>query len=74
MHDRPRLTIALTTFSQHWATAEGLRLRSENQNDRPFVLSRAFFAGTQRCTHALSHESSHDQKNLTSPCPTPPPQ
>jgi hypothetical protein len=40
---------SLPGICQHWATAEGQRLRSENQNDRPFVLSRAFFAGTQRC-------------------------
>ncbi|KAJ3031929.1 UNVERIFIED_CONTAM: hypothetical protein HDU68_010009 [Siphonaria sp. JEL0065] len=32
---------------QHRATAEGHRLRSDN-TDRPFVLSRAFFIGTQR--------------------------
>ncbi|KAI9350705.1 glycosyl hydrolases family 31-domain-containing protein [Obelidium mucronatum] len=32
---------------QHRATAEGHKLRSDN-TDRPFVLSRAFFIGTQR--------------------------
>jgi alpha 1,3-glucosidase len=32
---------------QHRATYEGQLLKSNNQ-DRPFVLSRAFFAGTQR--------------------------
>lgn len=32
----------------HRATAEGLVMRSPGQNERPFVLSRAFFAGTQR--------------------------
>ncbi|KAJ3219028.1 hypothetical protein HDU67_003018 [Dinochytrium kinnereticum] len=32
---------------QHRATAEGHLIRSNNQ-DRPFVLSRAFFIGTQR--------------------------
>lgn len=32
---------------QHRATFEGHLLRSNNE-DRPFILSRAFFAGTQR--------------------------
>lgn len=32
----------------HRASSEGLVLRSPGQNERPFVLSRAFFAGTQR--------------------------
>ena len=32
---------------QHRATVEGQLLRSDNQH-RPFVLSRAFFAGSQR--------------------------
>lgn len=32
----------------HMATVEGLTKRDPHQNDRPFVLSRAFFAGTQR--------------------------
>eukprot|EP00004_Rigifila_ramosa_P020002 TRINITY_DN5164_c0_g1_i2.p1 TRINITY_DN5164_c0_g1~~TRINITY_DN5164_c0_g1_i2.p1 ORF type:complete len:389 (-),score=54.78 TRINITY_DN5164_c0_g1_i2:67-1233(-) len=32
----------------HEATADGLVLRNENKNERPFVLSRAFFAGSQR--------------------------
>ena len=30
------------------ATAEGLTLRNEDQNTRPFVLSRSFFAGSQK--------------------------
>ncbi|MBN3312658.1 GANC glucosidase, partial [Atractosteus spatula] len=34
-------------FYQHWATAEGLIVRSEG-TVRPFVLSRSFFAGSQR--------------------------
>eukprot|EP00245_Coleochaete_scutata_P001915 TRINITY_DN1237_c0_g1_i1.p1 TRINITY_DN1237_c0_g1~~TRINITY_DN1237_c0_g1_i1.p1 ORF type:complete len:920 (+),score=153.19 TRINITY_DN1237_c0_g1_i1:85-2844(+) len=34
-------------YYYHMATAEGL-LRRGGGNDRPFVLSRAFFAGTQR--------------------------
>ena len=32
----------------HRATSEGLILRNENKNVRPFVLSRSFFAGSQR--------------------------
>eukprot|EP01112_Ceratiomyxa_fruticulosa_P015791 TRINITY_DN4699_c0_g2_i2.p1 TRINITY_DN4699_c0_g2~~TRINITY_DN4699_c0_g2_i2.p1 ORF type:complete len:945 (+),score=243.39 TRINITY_DN4699_c0_g2_i2:232-3066(+) len=35
-------------FYMHMATAQGLVERSQNKNDRPFVLSRAFFAGSQR--------------------------
>jgi alpha 1,3-glucosidase len=39
-------------FYYHLATAEGLALRGRTLNgadgDRPFVLSRAFYAGTQR--------------------------
>ncbi|RYY33284.1 alpha-glucosidase, partial [archaeon] len=35
-------------FYQHWATGEGLRRRSPGGNTRPFVLSRSFFAGSQR--------------------------
>eukprot|EP00033_Pygsuia_biforma_P001531 GCRY01001726.1.p1 GENE.GCRY01001726.1~~GCRY01001726.1.p1 ORF type:complete len:887 (+),score=268.23 GCRY01001726.1:142-2802(+) len=33
---------------QHQATANGLVKRSRGQQERPFVLSRAFFAGSQR--------------------------
>jgi len=32
----------------HAATSEGLTLRNKNQNERPFVLSRSFFAGSQK--------------------------
>ncbi|KAH8053123.1 alpha-1,3-glucosidase [Aureococcus anophagefferens] len=32
----------------HRATAEGLMLRDQKENKRPFVLSRAFYAGSQR--------------------------
>eukprot|EP01133_Synstelium_polycarpum_P009816 gene9816-11466_t len=35
-------------YYYHMATAQGLVERSPNKNDRPFVLSRAFFAGSQR--------------------------
>ncbi|XP_066551081.1 neutral alpha-glucosidase C isoform X2 [Amia ocellicauda] len=34
-------------FYQHWATAEGLTWRSGG-TERPFVLTRSFFAGSQR--------------------------
>lgn len=37
----------LWVFSQHMATVEGLITRSGGL-DRPFVLSRSFFAGSQR--------------------------
>uniref|UniRef100_A0A7S2PTL2 Glucosidase II subunit alpha n=2 Tax=Leptocylindrus danicus TaxID=163516 RepID=A0A7S2PTL2_9STRA len=33
---------------QHRATAEGLVLRHPSKNERPFVLSRSFFAGSQK--------------------------
>ena len=42
-----RLTLFLWHL-QHRATFEGLQQRDPNQNDRPFVLSRAFFAGSQK--------------------------
>lgn len=35
-------------YYMHMATAQGLISRNEGANERPFVLSRAFFAGTQR--------------------------
>jgi len=35
-------------FYQHMATARGLVKRSPSESARPFVLSRAFFAGSQR--------------------------
>lgn len=35
-------------FYQHMATAQGLVSRDPHKNTRPFVLSRAFFAGSQR--------------------------
>ncbi|EGC33095.1 hypothetical protein DICPUDRAFT_49160 [Dictyostelium purpureum] len=35
-------------FYYHMASADGLIKRNPDQNDRPFVLSRAFFAGSQR--------------------------
>ena len=39
----------------HQATAEGQIMRSGGQ-DRPFVLSRAFFAGTQRFGEQVSEK------------------
>jgi alpha 1,3-glucosidase len=37
----------------HMATAQGLVRRNKGENQRPFVLSRAFFAGTQ--VHSLAY-------------------
>lgn len=37
----------VSVFSQHMATMEGLLSRSDGM-ERPFVLSRSFFAGSQR--------------------------
>ncbi|MBN3289422.1 GANC glucosidase, partial [Polypterus senegalus] len=39
-------------FYQHWASADGLIQRSKGSK-RPFVLSRSFFAGSQRFGNAL---------------------
>ena len=35
-------------FYQQWATADGQVNRHADKNERPFVLSRAFFAGSQK--------------------------
>ncbi|KAM9983928.1 hypothetical protein ACTFIY_000650 [Dictyostelium cf. discoideum] len=35
-------------YYYHMASADGLVQRNPDQNDRPFVLSRAFYAGSQR--------------------------
>ncbi|EGG19928.1 alpha-glucosidase II [Cavenderia fasciculata] len=35
-------------YYYHMATTQGIIERNADKNDRPFVLSRAFFAGTQR--------------------------
>jgi len=35
-------------YYQHMATANGLVKRHEKRNERPFVLTRAYFAGSQR--------------------------
>lgn len=56
-------------FYYHWATAEGLRLRSENQNDRPFVLSRAFFAGTQRSAAVWTGDNAAEWSHLAAANP-----
>ena len=38
---------------QQRATAEGLVKRNPGHNERPFVLSRSFYAGSQKCAKAL---------------------
>lgn len=47
----------------HMATAQGLMLRGEN-NDRPFVLSRAIFAGTQRVGPIWTGDNTADWDHL----------
>lgn len=42
-----KLSKNILFMSQHRATAEGQIARTDGR-ERPFVLSRAFFAGTQR--------------------------
>jgi alpha 1,3-glucosidase len=56
-------------YYYHWATAEGQRLRSENQNDRPFVLSRAFFAGTQRSAAVWTGDNAAQWSHLAAANP-----
>ncbi|OUS47026.1 glycosyl hydrolases family 31-domain-containing protein [Ostreococcus tauri] len=46
----------------HMATAEGLKRR--NDGNRPFVLSRAFFAGTQRVGPIWTGDNAADWKHL----------
>lgn len=46
----------------HMATAEGIKRR--NDNKRPFVLSRAFFAGTQRVGPIWTGDNAADWKHL----------
>jgi hypothetical protein len=47
------------------ATADGLKLRGDEvhgpDGDRPFVLSRAFFAGTQVCGLSLRNEPTDER-------------
>ncbi|MGH0149831.1 UNVERIFIED_CONTAM: hypothetical protein FKN15_035459 [Acipenser sinensis] len=49
-------------FYQHWATMEGLIRRSKG-TERPFVLTRSFFAGSQRFGKGMV-------KNAPTPCYT----
>ena len=46
----------------HMATAEGIKRR--NDGDRPFVLSRAFFAGTQRIGPIWTGDNTADWRHL----------
>ncbi|KAJ6830518.1 putative glucan 1,3-alpha-glucosidase [Iris pallida] len=52
----------------HMATANGLLKRGEG-NDRPFVLSRAFFAGSQRYGAVWTGDNSADWDHLKSSVP-----
>jgi len=55
-------------FFYHMATADGLRRRGMTEHapdgDRPFVLSRAFFAGTQRIGAIWTGDNSADWEHL----------
>jgi len=52
----------------HMATADGLLKRGEGK-DRPFVLSRAFFAGSQRYGAVWTGDNSADWDHLKSSIP-----
>lgn len=52
----------------HMATVEGL-LKRENYNDRPFVLSRAIFAGTQKVGAIWTGDNSASYDHLKSSIP-----
>ncbi|TVU47917.1 hypothetical protein EJB05_07533 [Eragrostis curvula] len=52
----------------HMATADGLVKRGQG-NDRPFVLSRAFFAGSQRYGAVWTGDNSADWDHLKSSIP-----
>ncbi|GLU12618.1 hypothetical protein SLE2022_292820 [Rubroshorea leprosula] len=47
----------------HMATADGL-VKREDGKDRPFVLSRAFFAGSQRCGAVWTGDNTADWDQL----------
>ena len=53
----------------HRATSEGLIIRNENMNERPFVLSRSFFAGSQRygAIWTGDNESSWEHLKISAP-------
>ena len=53
----------------HKATANGLIQRSENQNSRPFVLSRAFFAGSQKYGAIWTGDNKADWSHLAASVP-----
>jgi len=55
-------------FYQHMATADGLRRRS-NGKERPFVLSRAFFAGSQRFGAVWTGDNAADWGHLRASTP-----
>jgi len=48
----------------HRATSEGLVRRNEGHNERPFVLSRAFFAGSQRYGAIWTGDNTADWTHL----------
>lgn len=50
------------------ATANGLLKRS-NRNDRPFVLSRAFFAGSQRYAAVWTGDNTAEWEHLRASVP-----
>lgn len=50
-------------FYFHMASADGLRRRGGG-NDRPFVLSRAFFAGSQRIGAVWTGDNTADWDHL----------
>jgi alpha-glucosidase (family GH31 glycosyl hydrolase) len=52
----------------HMATADGL-VKCGKGKDRPFVLSRAFFAGSQRCGAVWTGDNSADWDHLKSSIP-----
>eukprot|EP01043_Picozoa_sp_COSAG02_P017594 COSAG02_NODE_800_length_17049_cov_14.510737_12_plen_980_part_00 len=49
---------------QHRATAEGLIKRNADQNDRPFVLSRSFYAGSQKWGAIWTGDNKADWSHL----------
>ena len=52
----------------HMATAEGLKIRTD-PNERPLVLSRAFFAGTQRVGPVWTGDNAADWDHLKKSIP-----
>jgi len=56
-------------FYYHWATFEGLRTRNPGADDRPFVLSRAMFAGSQRWGAVWTGDNAADWKHLAAATP-----